>query len=298
MARQVKDAAYLLQAIAGKDPHDNYTSAIPFTTLPDYVGACQLGALKGVRIGIPRNLIFPQDGESHILAAFEQAIATIRAAGATVIDNTNVTTFAAESSANGTVVNNVLEADFISDLPGEYLSKLVSNPHDITSVATLQNFTRHFPLEDYPDRNTAIWAGALQQGFGNTDPRFWPLYQENLAIGGIHGVLGAIKNNSLDALILPTDFSPDLPARAGSPVITVPLGFYPANQTVERSSRGLVELGPNIPFGLSFIGQRFSEAQLIGYAYAYEQRTHTRDKVQPYIVPNTELADVVPCKRS
>lgn len=46
-------------------------------------------------------------------------------------------------------------------------------------------------------------------------------------------------------------------------------------------------------FGLSFIGAAWSEASLIGYAYAYEQRTQTRNKVQPYIVPSTELVDVV-----
>jgi len=28
-------------------------------------------------------------------------------------------------------------------------------------------------------------------------------------------------------------------------------------------------------------------------AYAFEQRTKVRDKIQPYVVPKTELADVV-----
>jgi amidase len=46
-------------------------------------------------------------------------------------------------------------------------------------------------------------------------------------------------------------------------------------------------------FGLSFLGARFSEAKLIGLAYAFEQRTMVRNKVQPYIVPNFELKDVV-----
>lgn len=44
---------------------------------------------------------------------------------------------------------------------------------------------------------------------------------------------------------------------------------------------------------MSFIGPAWSEASLIGYAYAYEQRTQTRNKIQPYIVPSTELIDVV-----
>jgi amidase len=44
LARTVKDAAYLLHAIAGKDPYDNYASAIPFKTIPDYVAACRFSA--------------------------------------------------------------------------------------------------------------------------------------------------------------------------------------------------------------------------------------------------------------
>jgi amidase len=46
-------------------------------------------------------------------------------------------------------------------------------------------------------------------------------------------------------------------------------------------------------FGFSFLGAKFSEAKLIGMAYAFEQRTKARDKMQPYIVPKTELEDVV-----
>lgn len=94
--------------------------------------------------------------------------------------------------------------------------------------------------------------------------------------------------------MLPTDFSPGLPALVGSPVITVPLGYYPGNTTVMRNGRDtLVEIAPNIPFGLSFIGPAWSEANLIGFAYAFEQRTMVRNQVQPYLVPNVELKDIV-----
>jgi amidase len=70
------------------------------------------------------------------------------------------------------------------------------------------------------------------------------------------------------------------------------MGFYPANQTVVKTRRGLVETGPNVPFGLSFIGPKWSEAKLISFAYAFEQRTKVRDQVQPYIMPKTEIVDV------
>lgn len=50
-----------------------------------------------------------------------------------------------------------------------------------------------------------------------------------------------------------------LPAVAGYPHITVPMG----------EATGL-------PVGLSFIGEAWSEAELIALAYAFEQRTHAR----------------------
>ena len=41
------------------------------------------------------------------------------------------------------------------------------------------------------------------------------------------------------------------------------------------------------------MGRAWSEADLIGYAYAFEQRTMVRDQVQPYLVPTVELVNVV-----
>ena len=143
-------------------------------------------------------------------------------------------------------------------------------------------------------RDTAVWDQALALNFSNTSPEFFAAYQTNLQIAGPEGILGLLQNYSLDALILPTDFSPGLPALIGAPVVTVPLGAYPASEPVVKNMRGtLVETGPNIPFGISFLGGLWSEATLIGFAYAFEQRTMVRQKIQPYLVPTTELVDVV-----
>ena len=215
MARTVKDAAYLLQAIAGKDPNDNYTSAIPFDILPDYVGACNFSSLRGKRFGIPRNIIYDEPGDEPVLAAFEAAIQTIRRAGGIIIDNTNITAYALDQYFNGNASTIVLDADFISDLPGEYLSKLTYNPENVNDVADVRNFTQNFAQEDYPDRDTAVWDQSLELGYGNTDPRFWAAYQINLQTAGPQGILGLLTNYSLDALVIPTDFSPGLPALVG-----------------------------------------------------------------------------------
>ena len=53
----------------------------------------------------------------------------------------------------------------------------------------------------------------------------------------------------------------------------------------------LVDVAPNIPFGIAFIGRRWSEETLISLAYAFEQRTMIRKKGKPYIIPTFELGD-------
>lgn len=298
MARTVKDAAYILQAIVGPDTYDNYTSAIPWAskssnaTVPDYVGACKLDALQGKRIGIPRNAIGTRSASTApIFDAFESALTVLRSAGAILVEDTNYTAYAdyLNSDAEGTV----LSGDFKPNLAA-YLAQLTVNPRNVRTLADVTNFTKTYGPESYPDRNTAIFDASLALNFTNTSPEFWAAYQEDLFLGGEGGILGALDNYDLDAVVLPTRSSPGISAIIGGPVVTVPLGALPSNTTVRNNTRGnLVAQAPNIPFGISFAGALWSEESLIGFAYAYEQRTNVRQKVKPYILPTTELKDVV-----
>ena len=297
MARTVKDAAYILNAIAGFSEYDNYTSAIPFPgyTSPDYVAACNFSALQGKRIGIPRNIFDTPSIRSSPYAAiidtFDNfAIPILRAAGAIIVDNTTWPGYDLEPANRSSVV---LDGDFVSDL-AKYLAGLTVNPNNLTSLAQVRSFTQKFSLEDYPDRDTGVWDQALDyfNGQGNTSPEFWGNYTLGLELAGPQGVTGALSNYSLDALIAPTFFASHFPAVLGSPVISVPMGSYPAGTNVTQNSRGnLNTTGPGIPFGLAFMAERFSEEKLIGLAYAFEQRTNARDKVLPLTqnIPKTEL---------
>jgi amidase len=249
MARSVSDAAYILSVIAGKDEKDNYTLAQPWATPPDYTQALNFSRLRGARIGIPRNGFTQDPSNQPIFDAFDTAIQVMKNAGATIVDNANFSAWeelVADDDAirgNGTIV---LEADFISNL-ASYLSQLTSNPNNIRSLLDEYNFTHRTGREEYPNRNTAIWDQSLSLGYNNSDARFWEAYQYSFYFGGEGGVLGALKAHNLDALILPTDYSSGGPARAGLPIVTVPMGFYPSNTTLIKSRRGLVTVGPNIP---------------------------------------------------
>lgn len=298
MTRTVKDAAYILSAIAGQDVNDNYTSAIPFNTTPNYVEACNPDALRGKRIGVPRNLIdlTGQDYYAPVIPVFDAALDVLREAGATVVDDITLPGYDVLAQAN--FENVVLEADFNTDL-AKYLAELVVNPYDIKTVANLQTFTQGFSLEDYPERDTLVWEGAIELGYGNDSPLFWSNYTADLFYAGPLGITGALQNFSLDALVVPTPFSPFLPALIGAPVVTVPLGALPPNTTVMTNGFGnLNASAPNLPYGFSFIGDRFDEYNLIGLAYAFEQRTLVRNTITPYIEPTTELVDVVNRRRA
>ncbi|KAK5045381.1 hypothetical protein LTR84_009245 [Exophiala bonariae] len=299
MARTVLDAAYILSAIAGKSSYDNYTDAIPFDSIPNYVAACSFSALRGKRIGVPRNVIdlSSDNSSAPIVAAFDDALNILRSAGAIIVENTNFTGY--QAAIENPFSSVVLEADFISDLPKEYLSQLSSNPNKIYSVADLRNFTQSFSLEDFPERDTMIWDEAIELGFDNTSPEFWSNYTLNRYLAGPLGVTGALTNYSLDALVLPTGFASHFPALIGSPAISVPLGSYPANTEVITNSFGNLNVtAPNIPFGISFLGAHFSEELLIGLAYAFEQRTLVRNTIIPYIQPTTELVDIINARKN
>jgi amidase len=266
--------------------------------VPDYVAACDYFALKGKRIGVPRNLMALRDNDplAPVIPVFDAALDVLRAAGATVIDNITLPGFDIANKANYETI--VLDADFVTDV-AKYFASLAYNPNNITSLAELQEFTQSFPVEDWPDRDTLIWQEALNLTYGNDSPEFWGNYTQQVYNAGPLGITGALQNYNLDALVVPTAFSSSMPARLGSPIVTVPLGKFGDDTPVATNGRGdLNQTAPNVPYGIAFFAERFSEEKLIGLAYAFEQRTLVRNTIVPYIQPTTELVDVVKKRRA
>ncbi|KAG6856086.1 hypothetical protein H0H87_007526 [Tephrocybe sp. NHM501043] len=115
-------------------------------------------------------------------------------------------------------------------------------------------------------------------------------------LGGPRGIDAALQAHKLDALVLPADGFTTTPAAiVGYPIVTVPLGFFSDNVTIERAGPQTVYPAPGVPFGLSFLGTAFSEFDLIGFAYAYEQKTLVRlgRKAFEAAIPKTQLGDIV-----
>lgn len=292
MARTVRDAALLLQAISGPDPRDRYTLKSPFgANIPDYTAACKPSGLLGKRIGIARNVIKASVNQAtavYVMKAFEQAVALMEGSGATIVENANFTDYEEWKKRK---FNPVTRADFSRNLP-QYLSRLEYNSTGIRCVEDLRAFTQRFPAEAYPRVNTAVWDNIRDVGMDNTSPRFMEVYKQNLRFGGEGGILGALKRFQLDAVVLPSSIASSIPALVGTPIVTVPLGAAPAETEVVTEAAGdAVEVAPGLPFGISFLGPKWSEECLIEIAYAFEQKTLVRKTLTRHLQPHTDLED-------
>jgi len=75
----VQDAALLLEAISGRDPHDSTAAQ---RDVPSFTTALS-GDVRGLRIGIPRDLL--EDGvDPDVRAAFDESLRTLEGLGASV----------------------------------------------------------------------------------------------------------------------------------------------------------------------------------------------------------------------
>ncbi|KAJ7256617.1 amidase signature domain-containing protein, partial [Mycena rebaudengoi] len=294
LARSFSDAAVVLSIIAGKDPNDNYTLTQP-DEVPDFTKALNKSALIGKRIGVPRRAFLNETmtkNHPSIGVAFEKALETLKSLGATIIDPADL------PSADELVVSrnetNAAIADFKVQL-NQYLEALIENPSGVRNLEDLIKFNDAHPeLEGpagYEDQNTLIKAQNT-----SIDAAYFKAVAFNRELGGTRGIDFALKEHNLHALVLPSDGYTTIPAAlVGYPIVTVPLGFLPADVEPEKYSSGTFYPAPGIPFGLSFLGKAFSDFDLISFVFAYEQETRTRlaKKAFPAAIPKTQLKDVM-----
>lgn len=94
--------------IAGRDPQDNFTFSQP-QPVPDYLKTLDTDALRGARIGIPRQ-VFLNDSltgnDPFVNIAFQMAVDVMRGLGATIVDPADF-----PSTENPENLNSVLEAE-------------------------------------------------------------------------------------------------------------------------------------------------------------------------------------------
>jgi len=275
IARNVTDAASLLGAMTGVDGADSATAAQTGHAFTDYTPFLDKNALVGARIGVWREGTYDPTISPEVDAVVNATIASLRAAGATVIDNTRIPI----EPAYGPEFTALL-CEFKTDI-ASYLGTYTAAGYPRTLQDLIDFNNAHPELESgapASNWNSAIFDLAeATNGRGDPDCTAARSFATSTAQAAIDDTLAA---NRLDAIIAPTngpawvtdpvngdlggDFSTFVgssspSAIAGYPSVVVPGGFS----------------GP-LPIGMSFIGGRWSEPSLIGLAYALEQATHVR----------------------
>jgi amidase len=263
MARSVSDAALMLSAMVGVDPKDPVTSEGAGKGA-DYAQALDKQALRGKRLGVARNFFGNSDA---IDAEIEKSLAALVAQGAILVD-----VKVPNTEKYGDSETEVLLYEFKSDLAA-YLKDYAPGAQ-VQNMADLIAFNKKNAQLELPHFGQEYLERAEAKE-GLDSQVYLDALANNRRYSRDEGIDQVLKEFQLDALVAPTDGTAWLTdfingdhyprsfsspaAVAGYPHITVPAGYV-----------------HGLPVGLSFVGTAFSEAALIGMAYAYEQATMLR----------------------
>ncbi|HLI17172.1 MAG TPA: amidase [Rhodanobacteraceae bacterium] len=263
IARDVRDAAIVLTAIAGTDPRDPATrDADQHAT--DYTKFLDANALKGKRIGVVRDLV---DDNPDVTRLLDETVKVLRAHGAIVVDPVKIP----HVNDYGKAETTVLRYEFKHGINAYLATRKGLKVH---TLADLIAFDKAHAAEEMPWFGQETFIKAEAEG-PLTDKAYTDALAKLRKLAGPEGIDAVMNAKHLDALLAPAqdpawridlvNGDPDLPssygpaAVAGYPSITVPAGFV-----------------HGLPVGMLFFGRKWSEPTLIGIAYAYEQATHAR----------------------
>ena len=265
MARTVKDAAILLGILAGIDSKDPVTNESKGKGRADYTKFLDTKALQGKRIGVERK---PQGENQFMHALQKKAIDLLKKQGATVLE----IDYLDKINELGAAEFEVMQYEFKAGV-NKYLAASNAKVKTLKEVIDF-NIANEDKAMPYFKQETLISSNEKN---GLDDKNY--IEALNKSHFGSKKILDdVIKENQLDAICGLTmgpacsidniygdrwgDVFLTTPAAAsGYPHITVPCGkVY------------------ELPIGFSFFGTAYSEPELIGMAYAYEQASTKRIK--------------------
>ncbi len=271
MTLTVRDAALMLEAMAGTDPQDPATAEADARRV-NYAEALSMDELKGLRVG----LVEMPGVDAALIAA---AKARLEAAGAIIVP---LPINPADYGELGQAEFKILLAELKADL-ASYLQSLPPRkvPHrtlsDIIAFnkANAETELKHFGQETFElaDKEAGlddpVYLDAVSKARRlSRDEGLDKLFADNkldLIVGQTNSPAWLSTLGKGDAFALPS--LSRLPATAGYPHLTVPMGAV-----------------NGLPVGLSFIGLQWQDAKVLSAGYAFEQVGPSLRVVPPFMV--------------
>ena len=265
LTKTVRDAAMIMNAIAGHDPQDSTALNEP---VPDY--AAKLGQdLRGVRLGLPKEYLI-EGIDSQVKTAIDAAVEQMSSLGAEIIEVSLPTTeyaiavyyivATAEASAN------------LARFDGVRYGYRAENPKDMLD---LYGRTREEGFGPEVKRRIILGTYVLSSGYYDA------YYLRAQKVRELIRQDFARAFEKVDALVSPT--SP-VPAFKLGERVADPLQMYLADIfTIAANLAGICGIsvpcgfaeveGHRLPIGLQFLGKALDEARILQIAHAYEQST-------------------------
>jgi amidase len=284
MTRTVRDAAILLNVLAGPDPRDPATLA--HQRPADYTAGLDTDGLKGARIGVPSD---PTDPGNDVYygrltprahAVMGQVIAALEGRGATMIraniptagwiggpgTETAILNRNPESHTRGEAVRRPIV--FVYELKHDlnaYLRDWLTGS-EVHTIADIIAFN-----ETHADRalrfGQDIFLAAEATKGDLSEPEYHSARAMDLRSSRTLGLDAYMDSHRLDAVLFPGTAGAAIAAKAGYPSIQVPAGFVSGANGKDT---------PDYPLGATFTGRAWSEPVLLRLAYAYEQASQAR----------------------
>ena len=262
--RTVADAALVLSALSGPDPHDATAADLP---APDFVSALT-GDIAGVRVGVPRAFV-SAGVDADVRSRFDAALTTLESRGAALVDvklpharyaiPVYYLVCTAEASSNLARYDGV-----------KYGYRTPLAPHDTLHEMYTRSRREGFGAE--VKRRIMLGTYVLSAGYYDA------FYLKALQVRTLLCRDYDDAFTRADVIAMPT--SPMPPFRLGEKTGD-PLQMYLADVfTVSANLVGLpgvsVPCGfstAGLPIGFQLLGRMFDEATLLRVADAYERAT-------------------------
>ena len=246
LGRTVEDCAITLAAIAGHDPKDKMSSHEP---VPDYQAALN-GGIKGLRVGIVKELVYTDLVEEEIRQSALAAAATMKDLGAQVEE------ISIPLAANAGAINGAIRVE----APATYRDLLHERPNDIAHDNRIGYLVGTIMPASYfykGLRLRSLLRDQVMEAFNGVDLLLSPTTGVAAQLLGPDPVIDSKAASSRIPWLLATTFS-----LANVPALSVPCGF---------TATGL-------PIGLQIAGRPFDESTVLRAGHAYEQGTewHSR----------------------
>ena len=283
MARSVRDAALTLDVLAGPTEEDLATyAAVGHMPGEGYLAALDAGSLEGKRFGLVgtgwRDDFLPLHPETD--EHYRRAVETLRGLGAEVVEDPFAGSGFREAYQERPRVPTQGAYDMLLYLRGLGPDAPFDSIEEWEALSG-REYTRGRGRDGEtqpPARPSATEAGDAYQGWRHRVRELFRSVLEEHELDGLFFPQSGEPNRPVVEDPERPDYAPnnwaELPSNIindlGVPTVTVPYDYY----------------GDGTPFVLAFIGDMWTEADLLAYAYAMEQAT--RGRRPPVLVEGRE----------